>query len=318
MPQAVLNVQALYANHLVVRPTWTVTNNSPLTFSPVPGLDPLFTDTSHLVAGAHALNVKAALFPMPNLPVPVDDWWQSTPHDSNWWNSWFEAYKSFAIYHADLATQSGAEALILGGEWVEPTLVKGQMGSSTLGVPADAETRWRDILEEVRVHYSGRILWAVSYPGSLEDTPSFASEMDGIYLLWNAPLASTTSASVDEMKFTAGNLLDSIIQPYQSLLGKPVILAIAYPSSDGAATASIPVSQALEPGNTYSPVDLQEQADIYQAFLAAINERAWVSGFISRGYYPPAVLHDASDSIHGKPAADILWYWFPRFLGIIP
>ena len=122
MPQAVLNVQALYANWLVIRPTWSVTNTSPLVFSPVPGSDPLFTDTTHLVAGAHALNVKAALFPLPNLPAANDAWWQSAPHDSTWWNDWFEAYKSFAIYHADLATQSGAEALILGGEWVEPTL----------------------------------------------------------------------------------------------------------------------------------------------------------------------------------------------------
>ena len=185
-------------------------------------------------------------------------------------------------------------------------------------MPVDAEIRWQNILDEVRAHYGGSILWAVTYPGGLENTPAFASDLDGIYMLWNAPLASTSSASVEEMKFTAGNLLDSIIQPYQSLLGKPVILAVAYPSGDGAATASIPVSSTLEPGNTFSRVDLQEQADIYQALLAAINERDWVSGFVSRGYYPPAVLHDASDSIHGKPAADILWYWFPRFLGITP
>ncbi len=161
-------------------------------------------------------------------------------------------------------------------------------------------------------------MWAVSYPEGLENTPSFASELDGVYLLWNAPLAATAIASVEEMKYTTGNLLDSIIQPYQSLLGKPVILAVAYPSGDGSATVSIPTSLTLVPGNTQYPVDLQEQADIYQALLAAINERDWVSGFVSRGYYPPAVLHDASSSVHGKPAADILWYWFPRFLGLTP
>ncbi len=126
MPQAVLNVQALYANWLVLRPTWTVTNYDPLVFSPVPGEDPLFTDTTHLVAGAHALSMKTALFPLPNLPVDAAAWWQSAPHDSTWWNDWFEAYESFAIYHADLATQSGAEALILGGEWIEP--IYGQRG----------------------------------------------------------------------------------------------------------------------------------------------------------------------------------------------
>jgi hypothetical protein len=63
---------------------------------------------------------------------------------------------------------------------------------------------------------------------------------------------------------------------------------------------------------------LQAQADIYQALLMAVNERPWIGGFISRGYYPPVVVQDASASIHGKPAADVLWYWYPRFLGITP
>jgi hypothetical protein len=38
---------------------------------------------------------------------------------------------------------------------------------------------------------------------------------------------------------------------------------------------------------------------------------------VSRGYYPPAALRDKSASVHGKPAADILWYWFPRMLGVV-
>ena len=61
--------------------------------------------------------------------------------------------------------------------------------------------------------------------------------------------------------------------------------------------------------------DLGLQADIYEALLNAINERPWVGGFISRGYYPPTILQDKSASVHGKPAADLLWYWYPRFLG---
>jgi hypothetical protein len=120
------------------------------------------------------------------------------------------------------------------------------------------------------------------------------------------------------MRLTAGALLDSVIQPFQVSLNKPVIIAAAYPSADGAAMAGIPAQTALQPGNTQAAVNLQTQADIYQALLAAINERPWVSGFVSRGYFPPAVLHDASASVHGKPAADILWYWYPRFLGITP
>ena len=54
-----------------------------------------------------------------------------------------------------------------------------------------------------------------------------------------------------------------------------------------------------------------------QAMLNAINTRPWVAGVISRGYYPPAMLQDKSASVHGKPAADLLWYWFPRLTGTV-
>jgi hypothetical protein len=49
--------------------------------------------------------------------------------------------------------------------------------------------------------------------------------------------------------------------------------------------------------------------------LTAINDRPWLSGFISRGFYPPAALSDKSASIFGKPVADILTYWFTNMLG---
>jgi len=67
---------------------------------------------------------------------------------------------------------------------------------------------------------------------------------------------------------------------------------------------------------TQAQVNLQAQADVYQALLMAVNERAWLGGFVSRGYYPPAALQDASSSVHDKPAGDELWYWFGRFLGV--
>jgi hypothetical protein len=57
-----------------------------------------------------------------------------------------------------------------------------------------------------------------------------------------------------------------------------------------------------------------EQFDIYTAMLNAINQRAWISGIISRGYYLPAQLQDKSVSIHGKPAETLLAYWFPALL----
>ncbi len=64
-------------------------------------------------------------------------------------------------------------------------------------------------------------------------------------------------------------------------------------------------------------LNLQTQADIYEAMLTAVNTRPWISGFTSRGYYLPVALQDKSASIHSKPAADILWYWYPRMTGAV-
>jgi len=62
---------------------------------------------------------------------------------------------------------------------------------------------------------------------------------------------------------------------------------------------------------------MKSQADIYQALLDAVNSRAWIAGFVSRGYCPPTLLQDKSASVHGKQAADILWDWYPRLLGVV-
>jgi hypothetical protein len=181
-------------------------------------------------------------------------------------------------------------------------------------VPADAETRWETIIANVRQRFSGQVLWAVSYPGGLQSVPTFARNLDGIYLLWYAPLSGS---SVLDMKAAAGQLLDKDIQPFQTAQGKPVILAAAYPSASGAAGATLSMPALFQPGTSQPPVNLQAQSDVYQAMFSAVNERAWLGGFVSRGYYPPAALQDASASVHGKPAEDELGYWFGRFLGVV-
>jgi hypothetical protein len=314
-PLAIQDVQGRYANWLVVDPSWTVGQTTPFVFSPVPGVDPLWADSLDTVGRARASNLNVALFPAVNLSSDLTTWWTSASRDAAWWNSWFDRYAAFADYHADLAKKSGAQALVLGGDWVTPALPGGQLNGTSSGVPADAQTRWQAIIADVRSRFSGQVYWATSYPGKLQVVPDFASKLDGVYLLWYAPIAGS---GVDQIKAAVGNLLDKDIQPLQARLKKPIILAAAYPSADNAASGSLPVSTLFQPGGMQGPVNLKAQADIYQALLMAINERAWLGGFVSRGYYPPVVLQDASASIHGKPAADVVWYWYPRFLGITP
>jgi hypothetical protein len=49
--------------------------------------------------------------------------------------------------------------------------------------------------------------------------------------------------------------------------------------------------------------------------LSTIEYQDWISGVVTQGWYPPMELHDASASVHGKPAQDVLSEWFQQFLG---
>ncbi len=324
MPQAFANVKALGSNLVVLNPTWTIANAAPLRFAPQLGVDPLWIDTAIMVSQARALDLNVALFPTPHFISST--FWQDASKDANWQQTFFIRYRAFVENYADLAAQSGAQFLILGGEQITPALPNGVLpdGSSS-GFSADAEAQWRSIIQDAKARFKGQVLWAQPYSTSpLEAPTNILREADGVYLLWSAPLADNSSATQSDYINEAGRLLDNEISPLASLLNKPIVLAFSYPSATGAANgcvlnggACLNVDALSRPNDDLPSVglNLKIQADIYEALLNAVNARSWVAGFVSRGYYPPALLQDKSTSVHGKPTADLLWYWYPRFLG---
>jgi hypothetical protein len=283
-----------------------------------------------MVSQAKALGLNVSIFPSANFPsASSSKFWLNAPRDAQWWQTWFTRYRAFAIHYADLANQSGAQNLILGGDWISPALPGGKLpDGNASNAPADVEAQWKSIIAEVRTHYKGQIYWALPFTEASLDTPfTFLQDVDGIYLLWSAKLATNPGATKTDYANEAGRLLDNEIAPLTAIVKKPVILAVAYPSATGAASECIAdgkggcadwysLSQP-NPDNGAVSLNLQTQADIYEAMLIAVNSRPFITGFISRGYYPPVALQDKSASIHNKPAADILWYWYPRLIGTV-
>ena len=327
-PQAVQNVQAIGANWLIFTPSWTYLRAAPLEFDLSPEHDPFWIDSAIMVSQARAANLNVGIFPVPHFATTASDFWTNAPRDPAWWSNWFDHYRAFAVNYADLAARTGSQALVLGGDWLTPALPGGQLkDGSPSGVPDDADARWNAIVTEVRQHFGGKIWMALPYtPGKLQTPLSFLQGADGVYLLWSAPLATQAGASKTDMANAAGALLDNEVSPLASVLEKPVVIALAYPSASGSETGCLSdgqggcldwtaLSQPANPGSV--SLDLQAQSDIYEAMLNAINTRQWVAGIVSRGYYPPAMLQDKSASVHGKPAADLLWYWLPRLTGAV-
>ncbi|NPA30586.1 MAG: carboxypeptidase regulatory-like domain-containing protein [Chloroflexi bacterium] len=322
LPAALDAAQAMHARTVVLQPRWTATGREPYpVFGPVVGEDPLTLDLEDWMTWATARDLQPWLYPRLRLGSAADAWWNAAPVDSfAWWQVWFERYRRFVLHFARLAQQGQAAALVLGGPEIAPALPGGTLPD---GRPAqilgDADTRWRDLLAEVRTVYSGPVWWAVD-GRQTPAAPPFADALDGLYLRWEPPRTDATAAEALAQAQAAA--LDAW-QPVAQETDLPVVLAVAFPSAQGALTgcprlAAGPCLPAAAlrpnaPAAAQIPVDLDAQMALYQALLPALESRPWVQGVLAADFYPPVTLHDPSASVHGKPAAALLWYWFDRW-----
>jgi hypothetical protein len=171
------------------------------------------------------------------------------------------------------------------------------------------------------------LVWAAPFVGESIDLPPFIDAFDEIQIDWSPPLSQNPGASEFELYSQTAIYLDEIIFLVKHTTGLPVTIALSYPSADGGITGCIPDPLAITEGTCLDPNllsrphpdnptvlrDLDEQMMVYNATLTAINERDWIDGVVSRGYYPPAALQDKSASIHGKPSSDLLRSWYTFF-----
>ncbi len=323
MTAAIPEIVNLNSGWIILTPTWSFTHQNPPVIEPDPNQDPLWIDLSTMTSSAFSQGLHVAIHPQPHFPETAADWWSTAPLDFSWWNSWFDQYHAFAIHYAETAQIQGADMLILGGDWLSPALPGGKLSDGTpSGVPADSEIRWVEIMNDVNARFSGTIAWSMSLP-SKETAPNYFEHVDQVNLNWNPKLFITPETSLEELVNTANLSLDGEVHDFWSNWLQPdnksLVLQIQYPSVSGwnpdcsdefspcypLSTFSSPAPIVADIGTGFS-----EQALAYQVFLSTAPKKNWVSGIISQGYYAPAVLHDKSISIHGKPAEDLLRVWF--------
>lgn len=280
------------ANTVLLSPTWTLRNWTPgylvPLFDQVAGVDMPWAEGMEAIAQAQGRSLAVWLYPQASLEaVDLQTWWETAARNPGWWDSWFSEYRLFALHHAELARQSRAQALVLGGAWLEPALPGGILpGGQPSGVPQNAGTRWRELLAEVRQHFSGPLYWSLSRQVA-EDPPGFLDQVNGLYLEWS-PQADETS----QPRQALGWWLDQTGWTLYTRWGLPLILALEIPATP----------------------DLQAQVNFYQAALEHVNQREWIHGVISAGYLPYGRLQDAGPNVNGKPAGLLLKSWFQAWL----
>jgi hypothetical protein len=313
------------ANAVIIAPTWRMTHQAPPVIEIVPGQDPLWLDLAQMANLAQKAGLSLTIHPVLQYDQDPAGWWSQAPRDDGWWQSWFDRYRTFLLYHADLAAQTGAKALILGDESILPALPGGTLADgSPSGVPGNAAARWERLIADVRTHYPGKLVWFMPYTGGLPAAPDFVASVDQLYVQIAPPIADSDKVSVAELETALATRIDRDILALQEQTNHPVLLGLLYPSTggmlDGCAETGdgcLPSAAYKQPGFEFpgSEPAFKEQANAYGAVLSILNQRSWISGFYSAGYYLPASLRDYSTSVRGKPASDILWYWYARLLG---
>lgn len=304
------------AKWIIFSPSWTFENKYFHTAELIPGEDPFAQDIDNIYRSVEEAGLLFALFPQPKL-LPSDvDYWAEAQLTYNWWQEWFKDYERFILNYADFAEVSGIQYLIIGGDFVAPAIPGGSLSNgASSNLPADIAEKWTALIGNIRTRYHGKLGFALPYSVRADATADLLAQVDEIYVEISTPLSANSSPAVDEIEERMGKILDEEIYNLYATHGKPVAIGINYYSVDGSASDCIQSGQPCSvlinnQSNSNLSLDMVEQADIYQGVLRAAAQRPWLSGVISQGFNPAVAVQDASSSVLGKPAMDVLTYYY--------
>lgn len=312
--------QQLGGDFVILSPTWTASTTGKPSLGIVPGEDLQWHELVTMINHVTVSGQQTILFPQINYTQGVVNYFISDHWTEEIKITWYEQYQRFLFHHADLAQLMAAEALVI-AEPSAPYVEVGQHSVDKNRVErALGDEQWSAIIDGIRQRYDGKLIGVVTISASTSYIPSWLDQVDMVYVLLS-PSLETNQGSVSELKRYFDNVLDTRVYPIVSQIGKPVLVGISYPSS-AQAKFGIPTSntsQQIAPGSeTQRAVDLETQAKIYSAILQSSAARDWVSGFISRGFFPYLELQDASSSIFRKPSSEIVWFWYHFLLNKAP
>ncbi|MCC7450926.1 MAG: hypothetical protein IT324_26155 [Anaerolineae bacterium] len=249
---------------------------------------PTDDDIRHVVRQAHSLGMKVMLRPQIDLTSDPNHWRGNIGSVYSLANRrrWFDRYTAFISHYATLAQEVGIDYLTIG---------------TTLTYLSRFADPWRAVIAAVRKVYQGPLTYAANH-----DYEEFnitwwdaldAIGVDAFYSI--TPLFNPTVAQLKAAWIAKVNRLEQLSKRWKL----PIIFTgIGYQSRRGANRTPWYVSDK-------QVVDLDEQANCYQAVFEAFKGKAWWQGV----YWWAWTIHaaaggpdDGDFTPQRKPAADVL------------
>lgn len=205
---------------------------------------------AYAIQQIHARGMRVMLKPMVDLR---NGNWRGTINPSN---AWFNGYRSFINHWAEFASANAVEEFSAGCEFnrTEPW-----------------EASWRDVVAGVRARFAGPITYSANWDAY--NSIAWWDALDRVGIDAYFPLTNKNDPTLAELKAAWNGLADQIAawRLSRGLGLKVEFTEVGYRSVDGA-------NRAPWSWGTGGPVDLQEQADCYEALFAELESRQWWSG----------------------------------------
>lgn len=310
----------LGGDYVILSPTGSVNQADQPEINILPGKDLQWSELMTMINHVTMSGQKTILYPQLNYTQGAVNFFSADDWSDEFKDAWFEQYQRFLAHNADLAQIMDVEGMVL-AEPSTPYLEYAQKSIDTNAVQRGFRSdQWSAIISDLRQRFDGKLIGVVTFGNATIYVPSWLDQVDMIYVLFS-PAFEFDDGSVNEIRQHFDSILDESVQLIYLETGKPILVGISYPSSIQA-RFGLPTSnefQLVAPEDSQKDEpDLELQAKIYSAAIQSSAARDWISGFISRGYFPYVELQDTSSSIYRKPASDILWFWYHYLLNKAP
>lgn len=248
-------------------------------------------DLVHVIQFIHDQGLKVML--KPHIDLSNDDsHWRGQigfRFDTTDWQTWFASYAEFITHYATLAQNNKIDYFVIGTELIETS---------------QRVDQWRAVIKNIRRLYNGPITYAANQ-GEVFDV-AWWDDLDAIGVDAYYPLSNTNQPTVAQLKEAWKPIIIRLSQLSQQWNLPIIVTEIGYRSINGTNRMADTSSGALT-------IDLQEQADCYQAMFEAFQGQKWWRGVFWWNWSTEPTQGGTADddfTANNKPAENILRFNF--------
>jgi len=222
---------------------------------------PTDEDVRHVIQYAHSLGIKIMLKPHVDLSDDTSHFRSQITFDNeDSWNAWFASYTLFIQHYARLAQELGVEYFVVGTE-LQGTYKR--------------EAQWRQVIQSVRQIYKGPLTYAAMTDDEISNI-TWWDALDAIGIDAYYSLTQSYNPTVPEL-VKAWQPIIVTLGELSERWNRPVIFTeIGYQSLAG--------TNQMSSKTDTTTLDLQEQANCYQAVFEALKGKSWWRGVFWWGW----------------------------------